>query len=141
LAHSRFRYARFLARQGRRDGPQRALALLESVLDTARAIGMPGLERQAATLAAEIEATLDTHEASSDPATPSDQRLQSALTPREREILDCLVDGLSNAEIGRTLHISANTAANHVRAILLKTGCANRTEVATWAVRHGIVTR
>jgi DNA-binding CsgD family transcriptional regulator len=39
------------------------------------------------------------------------------------------------------LHISPNTAANHVRAILLKTGCANRTEVATWAVRHGIVTR
>ena len=38
------------------------------------------------------------------------------------------------------MHISANTAANHVRAILLKTGCANRTEAAAWAVRHGLVT-
>jgi DNA-binding CsgD family transcriptional regulator len=61
------------------------------------------------------------------------------LTAREREILDCLVDGLSNADIGRKLHISANTAANHVRAILSKSGCANRTEAATWAVRKGLV--
>ncbi|MGH8979092.1 MAG: response regulator transcription factor [Acidimicrobiia bacterium] len=48
---------------------------------------------------------------------------------------------MSNAEIGRALHISANTAANHVRSILLKTGCANRTEVAAWAVRRGVVSR
>jgi DNA-binding CsgD family transcriptional regulator len=139
LAHSRFRYAQFLARQGRRDGPQRALALLDAVRDSTRTIGMPGLLRQATALAAEVEA-LDRREPPDEPV-PADQRLQATLTPREREILDCLVDGLSNAEIGRTLHISANTAANHVRAILLKTGCANRTEVATWAVRHGIVTR
>jgi DNA-binding CsgD family transcriptional regulator len=67
--------------------------------------------------------------------------LAAALTGREREILDCLVYGLSNAAIGRRLHISPNTAANHVRAILLKTGCANRTEAATWAVRTGLVSR
>ena len=75
-------------------------------------------------------------------ATGLDARMRCsavALTAREREILDCLVDGLSNAEIGRALHISANTAANHVRAILLKTGCSNRTEAATWAVRKGVV--
>jgi DNA-binding CsgD family transcriptional regulator len=138
LAHSRFRYARFLARQGRRDGPQRALRLLDDVVSAARTIGMPRLEGQARELADELE---DVREQAAEVADVDQRRTHAGLTPREREILDCLVDGLSNAEIGRALHISANTAANHVRAILLKTGCANRTEVAAWAVRRGVVTR
>ena len=36
------------------------------------------------------------------------------------------------------LFISQNTVANHVRAILRKTGCANRTEAAGYAVRRGL---
>src|SRR5262249_59355761 len=111
------------------------------------------LERQAVALATQLEEELaaagnGVADATSsgtvtDPApTPVDGfGLPVALTPRELEILDCLVDGLSNAAIGRVLHISPNTAANHVRAILLKTGCANRTEVAAWAVRRGVVAR
>jgi DNA-binding CsgD family transcriptional regulator len=145
LAHSRFRYARFLVRQGRRDGPRRALALLDDVIDAARTIGMPVLEQRASLLAGEIEQVLDDEP---DPSTAPDGALDvdtngvhTTLTPRERDILECLADGLSNAEIGRALHISANTAANHVRSILLKTGCANRTEVAAWAVRRGVVSR
>ena len=47
--------------------------------------------------------------------------------------------GLSNREIGGTLSISEHTAANHVRSILRKTGCANRTEAASYAHRHGLV--
>ncbi|MET1002041.1 MAG: AAA family ATPase [Acidimicrobiia bacterium] len=132
LAHSNLRYARFLARQGRRDAPERARELLEGVIESARAIGMVVVERRAAELLDEL----------ADVAVPepvADDGLAAALTGREREILDCLVDGLSNAAIGRRLHISPNTAANHVRAILLKTGCANRTEAATWAVRMGLV--
>jgi DNA-binding CsgD family transcriptional regulator len=46
---------------------------------------------------------------------------------------------LSNREIGRTLFISEHTAANHMRSILRKTGCANRTEAASYAHRHGLV--
>ena len=47
LAHSRFRYANFLARQGRRDGPRRAYALLQDVVAATTSIGMPALERRA----------------------------------------------------------------------------------------------
>jgi DNA-binding NarL/FixJ family response regulator len=50
-----------------------------------------------------------------------------------------VVDGHSNREIGERLHISQHTAANHVRSILSKTGCANRTEAASWALRRGLV--
>ena len=39
-------------------------------------------------------------------------------------------------EIGARLHISANTAANHVRSILMKTGAANRTQAAMYAAQH-----
>ena len=47
--------------------------------------------------------------------------------------------GLSNREIGPALKISEHTAANHIRSILRKTDCANRTEAATYAHRHGLV--
>ena len=55
-------------------------------------------------------------------------------------MLRYVAEGLSNREIGGRLYISQNTVANHVRAILRKTGCANRTEATTYAHRTGIVT-
>jgi DNA-binding CsgD family transcriptional regulator/tetratricopeptide (TPR) repeat protein len=61
------------------------------------------------------------------------------LTGRELEVLRLLASGLSNQEIGGRLHISANTAANHVRSILMKTGAANRTQAAMYAATHEIV--
>jgi DNA-binding CsgD family transcriptional regulator len=60
------------------------------------------------------------------------------LTGRELEVLRLLASGLSNQEIGARLHISANTAANHVRSILMKTGAANRTQAAMYAATHEI---
>ena len=44
----------------------------------------------------------------------------------------------ATARSGATLSISEHTAANHVRSILRKTGCANRTEAASYAHRHGL---
>ncbi len=61
------------------------------------------------------------------------------LTGREVDVLRLIADGLSNREIGERLHISANTAANHVRSILTKTGAANRTQAAIFAARQEIV--
>ena len=55
------------------------------------------------------------------------------LTDREVEVLRLLAAGLSNREIGERLYISTNTAANHVRSILIKTGAANRTQAAMYA--------
>jgi predicted ATPase/DNA-binding CsgD family transcriptional regulator len=61
------------------------------------------------------------------------------LTDREVAVLRLLADGLSNADIGARLLISANTAANHVRSILQKTGAANRTQAAMYAAQHHLV--
>jgi DNA-binding NarL/FixJ family response regulator len=65
--------------------------------------------------------------------------LPAGLSAREAEVLRLLAGGRSNREIGKELHISEHTAANHVRAILRKTGCANRTEAASFAFRRGLV--
>lgn len=61
------------------------------------------------------------------------------LSHREVEVLRLVAAGLSNQEIGANLHISTNTAANHVRSILTKTGAANRTQAAIYAARHQLV--
>ena len=58
----------------------------------------------------------------------------AGLTPRELDVLQLLTRGTSNRDIARRLKISENTAANHVRSILSKTGAANRTQVAMLAV-------
>ena len=57
---------------------------------------------------------------------------------RPAQILALVAEGLSNREIGARLSISEHTAANHIRSILRKTGCANRTEAASYAHRHGL---
>jgi DNA-binding CsgD family transcriptional regulator len=58
----------------------------------------------------------------------------AGLSTREIDVLRLLAQGASNRDIAAQLRISENTAANHVRNILLKTGAANRTQVATMAV-------
>ncbi|MHA7652203.1 ATP-binding protein [Mycobacterium sp. ML4] len=62
------------------------------------------------------------------------------LTDREIEVLRLLAEGLSNRAIGERLYISTNTAANHVRSILTKTGAANRTQAAMYAAEHELLT-
>ena len=61
----------------------------------------------------------------------------AGLTPREIAVLQLLADGSSNREIASRLKITENTASNHVRSILLKTGAANRTQAAMMAVSRG----
>jgi DNA-binding CsgD family transcriptional regulator/tetratricopeptide (TPR) repeat protein len=61
------------------------------------------------------------------------------LTPREREVAVLVAEGLSNGEIGRRLFISTKTASVHVSAILRKLAMSNRSEIAAWAVRSGMV--
>ncbi len=63
----------------------------------------------------------------------------SLLTRRELEVLGVLAEGRTNREIGERIGASRHTVANHVRAILAKTGTANRTEAARWAHRRGIL--
>ena len=75
------------------------------------------------------------------PAGPTASRLPDGMSRREAEILRLVAQGRSNREIGRTLHISEHTAANHIRSILRKTGCANRTEAASYAHTRGLTER
>jgi DNA-binding NarL/FixJ family response regulator len=53
-----------------------------------------------------------------------------ALSARQREILDHVVEGLSNAEIGRRLYLSESTIKQHLRAAYKLLGVSNRTEAA-----------
>jgi len=54
----------------------------------------------------------------------------SVLAPREREIATLVADGLSNADIGRRVHMSEPTVKTYVSRVLTKLNCANRVEVA-----------
>jgi DNA-binding NarL/FixJ family response regulator len=54
-------------------------------------------------------------------------------------VLRLLGAGLSNRDIAARLVISENTAANHVRSILAKTGSGNRTQAAVYAAAAGLL--
>ncbi len=63
-----------------------------------------------------------------------------ALTEREREVLDLLVQGVtSNRELADRLVVSENTVKYHLRNILDKLHVQNRTQVVAYAVRHGLL--
>jgi len=72
-------------------------------------------------------------------AVPPPPALPDGLSSREVDVLRLVAAGCSNREIGERLLISPNTAANHVRAILQKTACANRAEAAAYAARHDLL--
>ena len=61
------------------------------------------------------------------------------LSPREREVLELLVDGLAISQISRRLFISESTAKTHVANIYEKLGAGNRAQAVMAAVRLGLV--
>ncbi|MEA3215580.1 MAG: hypothetical protein QOJ19_1736 [Acidimicrobiia bacterium] len=123
IAHSQHALGAHLMTMSRRPDIARGRELLGEALQTASSLGMVALQRRAANL---LERLADS---------PAD--LPGSLTPREREVLGLLAEGRSNRQIGEALHASQHTIANHVRAILAKTGASNRTEAASWAHRQG----
>jgi DNA-binding CsgD family transcriptional regulator/tetratricopeptide (TPR) repeat protein len=123
LAHTAYEYGRFLRTRGGA-GTARADALLGEAATLAEEIGMTGLLAKIGRLGV---------------SRPAAAGLPGGLSPREAQILALVARGLSNREIGVELSISEHTAANHIRSILRKTECANRTEAASFAHRHGIV--
>jgi NarL family two-component system response regulator LiaR len=62
------------------------------------------------------------------------------LTPREREVLALMVQGLSNTAIAARLVVSPSTAKAHVSSILSKLGVTSRTEAVALAMQHHLVT-
>jgi DNA-binding NarL/FixJ family response regulator len=63
----------------------------------------------------------------------------TGLTPREREVLDLLVQGLSNPEICARLFISDATAKTHVARVLAKLGVRDRVQAVIYAYETGVV--
>lgn len=62
----------------------------------------------------------------------------AGLTPRQLEVLDLIVDGLSNADIAERLVISHKTAEHHVSAVLSKLGVSGRLAAARQAAELGL---
>jgi DNA-binding CsgD family transcriptional regulator/tetratricopeptide (TPR) repeat protein len=122
LAHTKYEYARLIL-ASRPQQRRLATGLLQDADRLAATIGMAALRTRIRVLGA--------------PAAPA--ALPDELSAREGQILRLVARGLSNRQIGAELFISEHTAANHIRSILRKTGCANRTEAASYAHRHALV--
>jgi EAL domain-containing protein (putative c-di-GMP-specific phosphodiesterase class I)/DNA-binding NarL/FixJ family response regulator len=65
----------------------------------------------------------------------------TALTDREQQVLELLVEGLSSQAIADRLFLSMNTVRNHVQNVLVKLGSHSRLEAVATAVRTGLVDR
>jgi DNA-binding CsgD family transcriptional regulator len=65
--------------------------------------------------------------------------LLAPLTRREQQVLELLVDGLTNREIALRLVVEPDTIKDHVQSIIKKLGATDRTHAAVIAVRGGIV--
>jgi predicted ATPase/DNA-binding CsgD family transcriptional regulator len=63
---------------------------------------------------------------------------EGLLSRREREVVMMVAAGMTNKEIAQRLFIAERTAEGHVERIRNKLGVRSRTEVATWAVAHGL---
>lgn len=98
---------------------RQAVAELTAVMDSARRLGIPTLEAEAASLLARARGGRST-----------------SLSAREEEVAALVADGLSNRQIAARLHLSERTVETHVRAIFNKLGFESRARIAAWfAVR------
>jgi len=62
---------------------------------------------------------------------PVDDKL-AELTPREREILELIADGMTNRQIGERLYLAEKTVKNYVSSLLAKLGMQRRTQAAVY---------
>lgn len=106
--------------------------LLEAVRTVARGEGLiaPAVTRR---LIAEFAGTTPVRNGSS-----ADPAVLEALTRREREVLGCLGEGLSNAEIALRLAMAEATVKTHVSRLLAKLGLRSRVQAAVLAQELGV---
>jgi DNA-binding NarL/FixJ family response regulator len=61
------------------------------------------------------------------------------LTPREKDVIVLLGNGLSNPQIGEKLHLSARTIEKYVSSLFRKTDTTNRAELLRYAIEHHLL--
>lgn len=72
------------------------------------------------------------------PETPVSGEL-ATLTEREREVLELLAEGISNAEIAQRMWVGEATVKTHVSKVLMKLGLRDRVHAVVYAYEHGVV--
>lgn len=125
-ARSRWRLAEQLLLDGDRDGARtEAVAAQEA----ARALGAQPLLTAVQDLARRGRLDIG--------ARPAPRG--GELTPREREVMRLVADGLTNRQIGERLYISEKTASVHVSNVLTKLGASGRAEAVALATRRDLI--
>lgn len=125
MAWTMYAYSKALLDIRRGDHQKKAALLLEESHELSRQLGMQPLSAAIAEFRRRYGLRL--------------KRKPVGLTSRELEVLGLLSVGKTNKEIGDALCISTNTVAIHVARVLSKTGSSNRTQAASYAVRHHLV--
>ncbi|WDZ82977.1 helix-turn-helix transcriptional regulator [Micromonospora cathayae] len=136
-AYSRLRQAEaLLARRSRDAVPA---ALLREAHEMAQALGARPLSEEIAALATRARVVLRTGPAAPEaaPGAGSAPDELAALTPREREVLALVAEGLTNREIGQRLFISERTIGVHVSHIFDKLQVRTRVQASAIHLRHG----
>jgi two-component system nitrate/nitrite response regulator NarL len=106
-------------------------ATLEDLVSTIRSVA-----DGANVLPAELTQTLFSQIATAAVARGRTEALAAVrMTPREREVIDLIAEGLSNKEIARQLHVRTHTVKSHVRNIMEKLMLHTRLQIAAYA--HG----
>ena len=134
------------------DRPQTAVLVLTSFSDRPRILG--ALEAGASgyllkdveasevaegiRAAARGESPLDPRAARTVLSARSEPDPLEALSQREREVLELLLEGLPNKLIARRLEITEKTVKSHLTRIFREIGVTDRTQAALWAERHGL---
>jgi len=67
------------------------------------------------------------------------ERKTYGLTPRELEVVGCIVEGCSNKDVAKQISISEETVKRHLSNIFYKTGDSTRLELALFAISHKLV--
>jgi DNA-binding NarL/FixJ family response regulator len=113
-----------------------ARAWLPKTIDSDRLIRVVrGVYRGEAWLAPELLGRVLTDLTSRTTGQPN---LLEVLTSREREVLQCMVDGLSRSQIAVRLGLSANTVRTHTQNLIAKLGVHSALEAVAVALRHGL---